>query len=443
MAIQEGDIEQHVMSLSGIGNLGSRIRDGFTRASYSPEETAAHEYIREHGESAGLVSRVDDIGNLFLRTPDGADEVIQFGSHLDTVRTGGLFDGGAGIVAGLEAIKFAMVEGLPTGVGLELVVWRGEESDSYRKPYKGSKGAFGDEFDVNILAQSFEIYPGTFRTLAQTLMDGGFDPSVFGEGRPTISQRERDNIRAHIELHIEQANGLETDGLDIGVVTGIKGNFRTVVDVEGTYAHSGATPPQDRYRRDVNKAIGYMIVAMDGVQEDYLGRGLDVVQTVGSLNSDRNHATNDRIYQNGLTKVSGFGYFSLDVRAIEGGLLGDFSRDLREAILESAANKNVGVSFTELGTEAPVPDLDVNVIDSLEGACLDLGYSHRRMSSGAGHDAAVVAKQTRSDGSNIPVGMVFIPCEEGISHDRREFTTNEAIARGANVLAHAIYKIAS
>ena len=445
MAIQERDIQRHIEVMSRIGNLGPQIKDGFTRSSFSTEESAAHDYIREQGVAAGLVARVDSIGSTYLRTPGDSEEVIQFGSHLDTVREGGLFDGGAGVIAGLEAIKYAMAQGMVNGnVGWELVAWRGEESDSYRKPYKGSKGALGDEFDVDILAQRFEIYPGEgSQTLEETLRGGGFDPTVFSERRPTISQAEKDRIRAHIELHIEQANTLERNGLDIGVVTGIKGNFRTYVDVGGDYAHSGATRPEDEYRRDVNLAMAYMIVGMHDLQTDYLARGADVVHTVGHLNSDPNHATNDGIYQNGLTKVSGFGYFSLDVRAIEIGLLEAFSMDLRDAILQAADSKNVSVDFTELGTEAPVPNLNPGVIGALDNSCSDLGYGHMLMSSGAGHDAAVVAKQYKGDGTNIPVGMVFIPCEGGISHDKREYTTNEAIARGANVLAHAAHKLAS
>ena len=443
MAIQERDIVRHIDVLSKIGNLGPNIRDGFTRASYSEEETEAHDYIRECGEDMGLVSKVDDIGNLFLKTPGDSEEIIQFGSHLDTVRKGGLYDGGAGVIAGLEAIKYAMAEGLPTGIGLELIVWRGEESDSYGKPYKGCKGAFGDKFDINILTQTFEIREGEIKTLEQAVLDAGFDPEVFGERRPTISQEDKDRIKAHIELHIEQANKLEVDRDDIGVVTGIKGNFRTYVNIEGTYAHSGATPPGLDYRRNANRALGLMFGAMAEVEDRYLAQKLDVVHTAGHINSDRSYVNHERTYENGITKVSGFAYFSLDIRAIEQQLLYEFSTDLRDAIMEVAASKNVSVNFDERGMEAPVPNLDGRVIESLEGACLDLGYSHQSMPSGAGHDAAVVAKQKRSDRTNIPVGMVFIPCDGGMSHIKDEFTTNEAIAKGANVLAQAIYRLAS
>jgi len=233
--VGENAIKAHFGRLAKIGNLGSSLGHGFTRAGWSREESEAMEYIKGEAEKAGLETRYDEIGNLYCRTPGSHKEIVMTGSHLDTVVEGGNYDGAAGVVAGLEAIKAVMGEGLKKG--LELVVWRGEESGTYKLTYKGCKGAFGGKFSADVLSQT---YGG--KTLEQAIEEQGFDPGYFRKGKPALPQRYVDSISGYVELHIEQGNKLEADKKDIGIVTSIRGPDRYRITVIGEFDHSGATP---------------------------------------------------------------------------------------------------------------------------------------------------------------------------------------------------------
>ena len=167
--ISTESIEQHFVALGQIGNLGPRREDGYLRASWSAEESAAIGYIEQAGQSFGLQATYDGVGNLFLATPGNKRQVVQVGSHLDTVPRGGLFDGAAGIVAGLEAILALRDHWDSFRYGLELVVWRGEESATYGAVCKGSQAAFGQN-PPDILTREF-----AGQTLAEAILNQGFE----------------------------------------------------------------------------------------------------------------------------------------------------------------------------------------------------------------------------------------------------------------------------
>lgn len=431
------NIEQHILELGRIGNLGARREDGFLRASWSYEESSAMEYIRKTGESGGLRASYDAVGNLFLNTPDSAPAVIQVGSHLDTVPKGGLFDGGAGIIAGLEAILALRKFWHSIGCMLQLVVWRGEESATFGAVCKGSQAAFGLNAP-SILERKFE---GT--TLEEAILSQGFDPRYISERRPTLTQTQIDSILAHIELHIEQANMLQASRKDIGIVTSIRGAVRLRVVVTGEAAHSGGTPMGIEHRKDANLAMAYMQVELDRLANQFIAGGADLVQTAGVINADLDYNLHDpRVYENAYTKVSPFGYFTLDIRSSLAATLTDYVQEGRRVIDRQASRFGVGVEIFELNDLPPTEWLDAHLQDILEKGCIELGLSFDKMPSGALHDAAIVASQQKSDGSPIPVAMIFIPCKDGISHNPKEDTSSQAIHKGAQVLAWALYRLA-
>jgi hydantoinase/carbamoylase family amidase len=430
-------IEEHYHVLAQIGNLGPSRLHGFLRASWSFEETAAVDYIREVGESHGLESTYDGIGNLYLSTPGRRDRLIQVGSHLDTVPIGGLYDGSAGIVAGLEAILALKTEWSGLTRGLELVAWRGEESATFGAVCKGSQAAFGLN-DPKILGKEFEG-----KTLEEAILSQGFDPRFIAGRKPTLSQERIDAIDAHLELHIEQANRLEVNAREIGIATSIRGTVRLRVVVTGEAAHSGATPMGSRFRKDANLAMAYMQVGLDRLAHDCLSKGHDLVQTVGLINADPSYNLHDpRVYENALTKVSPFGYFAIDIRSNNSGFLQDYLEDARRMIQEIGAKYEVGVSFDTITSLPPLEELDRDVQDEIEAACRENGLSFERMPSGALHDVAVVSSQRHSNGMKIPGGLIFIPCLNGISHNPREYASAEAIQKGASVLASTLYRLA-
>ena len=432
------NIEQHILELSRIGNLGARREDGFLRASWSYEESSAMEYIRDVGTSGGLRAAYDGVGNLFLNTPDHAPIVIQVGSHLDTVPMGGLYDGGAGIIAGLEAILALHKFWSSFGCMLQLVVWRGEESATYGAVCKGSQAAFGLN-DPRILLRKFE---GT--TLEEAILGQGFDPGYIADRRPTLTQTQVDAIMAHIELHIEQANMLQAEKKDIGIVTSIRGAVRLRVVVTGEAAHSGGTPMGAKHRRDANLAMAYMQVELDRLANQFIAGGADLVQTAGVINSDLDYNLHDpRVYENAYTKVSPFGYFTLDIRSNQAATLREYMQEARHLIEQQASKLGVSVKIIELNALTPTESLDSQLQDILAEGCKELGLSFVKMPSGALHDAAIVASRQKSDGSPIAVAMIFIPCKDGISHNPKEYTSPHAVQKGAQALAWVLYRLTS
>lgn len=420
--------------LSNIGRLQSPQR-GYLRASWSDEETAAMELIKEFARSHGFQSEYDSIGNLHIRIGDIKNGVILTGSHLDTVPQGGNYDGALGVIAGLEAMTAIVESGLGLNKGIELIAWRGEESGTFDVGYKGSKAAFG------ILPRT--ALQRTFKgiTLEEAIKTQGFNTSFIEEEKRIFSDNYIDSINGNIELHIEQGSVLETKGRDIGIVTSIRGPARFLVEVEGRFDHSGATPMGINYRKDANLAIAYMQVAMNELASRF--NNMDLVQTVGILNTDIQINNNEpRVYQNGLTKVSGYGYFKFDVRSRDKQFRDSYLEEIKKLIVYTAQEFRVSVNIKPLGAEDPVEHLDSGIQSLIERECRELGHMFYYLPSGAGHDAGIIAKQKRTDGTTIPTAMIFIPCRYGISHAPEEFASMESIIKGTRVLAGVMYEMA-
>ena len=431
------NIERHLAKLAQIGNLGSFREAGFLRAAWSNEETAAMNYIKDVARDHGMQANNDGVGNLYLTTPGNVAEVVQVGSHLDTVPQGGLFDGAAGIIAGLEAILSLRADWANLGRKLELVIWRGEESATFGAVCKGSQAAFGQN-DPNILLKKYNN-----QTLEQAIMGQGFDPGYIERQEPALSSQHIDSIAAYLELHIEQAKKLETDGHDIGIVSSVRGTIRFRVIVIGEAAHSGGTPMGVAYRKDANLAMAYMQVALDQLANVALSRGRDLVQTVGYLNSDPDeNMFNPRIYENSLTKVSPYGYFTIDIRSNKQQFLQTYAEQARDTIRSVGERFGVITEIVPICNLEPLEGLNQHLQDTIEAACRGLGYRYQIMPSGAIHDVAVVAGQTQRNGARIPGALIFIPCRNGVSHNPKEYTSPDAILKGTMVLAKTLRGIA-
>ncbi len=437
ISISQEAIAKHFDELSKIGNLGPSLTEGFSRPSWSNEETKAMEYIKSVAEIEGFTGRYDAVGNLFIRKAGKSNSVVQVGSHLDTVPRGGLFDGGAGIIAGLEAV--ISINRLNEGLthGLELVIWRGEESATFQAVTKGSNAAFGLN-NPEILTRRYEG-----KTLGEAIESQGFSVQPILDSSPTMSQERVDDILMHLELHIEQARKLEIEKLDIGIVTGIRGTLRRRICIAGQAAHSGGTPMGIEFRKDANLAMAYMQVELDKLANGALVKNHDLVQTVGIINCDNDFNEQDkRVFENALTKVSPFAYFTLDVRSSSSEFLRKYVAESEELVTSIASKFDVEVAIEQVTKLEPLEKMDERIQESAENACVNLGYSYSKMASGALHDVAVVAKQKRSNGSTIPSGLLFIPCRDGLSHNPLEYSSTEAVTKGANVLAQMLYEAA-
>lgn len=423
------DLEELYSPLFAIGALGASPEEGYFRPSWSEEEDLAMAYVKELGLKIGLLARWDEVGNLVLEQP-GFNTYVECGSHLDTVNRGGNYDGAAGVISGIAAISAILQRNIPQRHGLRLRVWRGEESAAFFFGCKGSRAAFG-KLPAVALEKRFRG-----DSLRDILVLKNYKPELIESGTPTITQSEIDGIVAHLELHIEQANALEQQGMDIGVVTSIRAPSRWFVFLEGRFDHSGGTPMGAKYRRDANLCLGYVMVALDKLCGEALARGHDLVQTVGVINSESQVANEHTLVShNAVAKVSGFAFFSLDIRSNQKNFRDEYVQNAFELIHQVAAQFGVEVRSELISESDPCENLDEGIRKIEYSAAQSLGYSVCELPSGAIHDCLYVSEQMRSDGKFLPIGMLFIPCREGISHSPREFSTMEQITKGANVLA--------
>lgn len=431
-------IEEHYAVLSHIGNLGQSSSEGFLRAAYSDEETEAMRHFEILAIKTGFKVRWDAIRNLYIEIEGQTEKFVETGSHLDTVPMGGNFDGAAGVVAGFEALKHLSLHISSMKRGVRLRIWRAEESATFGVSLCGSSGAFG-KLDKKNLQRSFQN-----KSLEDAMKRQRVDISTILEQKPTITQAEINNIAAHIELHIEQGNFLEVSKKDIGIVTGIRGPRRIRVALTGEFDHSGATPMGVEFRRDVNLALAHILTRLDTLAHEKLREGADLVQTIGVINSDSNfNATHEEVYQNAITKVSGYCYFTLEVRSINNEFRDQYCQKIEELIKDVSQQLRVSATIEVIGSSLAIESLNSNIQEVSSRSCEELGYSHEKMPSGATHDCANVAQQKKSSGSCVPVGMLFIPCRGGKSHSPDEYASYEAIAKGSSILAQTLYQLAN
>ncbi len=426
-------VEHHFARLA---TIGVQPDGSINRIAWTDAESQAIAMIRSEGEAFGLTGRYDAIGNLILSLPGKAERRILVGSHLDSVPHGGNYDGAAGVVAGLEAMRPLVADAEKLQAGVDLVVWRGEEH-TYNAVYKGSASAFGNS-ETHILHNA---YDGV--SLRDAIASQGFDPSCIDESRPSLGRDYIDSILGYYELHIEQGVRLERENLDLGVVTSIAGDRRFLVVLEGRFDHSGATPMGTNFRCDSNLALGYIITRLDELSRDAARAGNVFTQTIGIVNADpeidRKHPA---VHSNSVTKVSGLAYFTLDIMSADDTFMDSYSADVLRAVWQTAKEFHVKAVIEQTDTARGLRELDPRLRSRLMAAAQARDFSAVEMPSGAGHDAVAVAHADRGPLGAIPVGMLFVPCRAGISHAPEEFAEADHVAKGAAVLSDAMRDIA-
>jgi beta-ureidopropionase / N-carbamoyl-L-amino-acid hydrolase len=393
LTLVQPDLELAASLFDSLSRATRRGR-GIVRDSYGPGEQAAHDIARSAAETSGLEVSVDAIGNLTMTLPGrdrGAPRLI-IGSHLDSVPQGGNYDGAAGVVAGLCGLSALRKSGFEPPYDLAVMGIRGEESAWFDVPYIGSGGAFGLLDPASLSVQRSD----NGRTLESALIERGFDPQAIRARRRLLDPAQ---IRAYLELHIEQGPTLVAKGLPAAVVTGVRGckRFRNARCI-GEYAHSGAV--NRPYRHDAVAATVALLHHMEAVwlrQED---AGADLVVTAGELYTDP--------AMHGPSKIAGETRFVLDVRSVSDATMDAVAAEARTAA-ERIGNA-YGVSF-DLGPASDSPPALMDV--RLRARLMSLLDQPFEMPSGAGHDAAVFAKV------GIPTAMIFVRNERG-SHNPEE-----------------------
>lgn len=396
-------------SLMDLARLGATPKGGVCRLALTDLDRQARDLFIQWCEAAGCTVSIDAIGNLFARRPGRNPSLapVMTGSHIDTQPTGGKFDGCFGVMAGLEVLRTLNDHGIETEAPIEVVVWTNEEGSRFPPCMMGS-GVFAEKF-----------------TLEETLAKRDSDGISVGEALNAIGYAgERTPgghpVGAYFEAHIEQGPILEDEGKTIGVVMGCLGQKWFDLTLTGVESHAGPTPMH--LRKDALVGAAAVVEAVNQAAHRHLPNACG---TVGCLD----------VYPASRNVIPGQVAMTIDFRHLESTHLDAMVAEMTGA-LESACLRH-GLSH-ELRPTADFPPLyfDEACIDAVREGAQRYGYSHRDIVSGAGHDAIFIAELG-------PAAMIFVPCENGISHNEIENAEPEHLTAGCNVLLHAMLKMAN
>ena len=369
----------------------SEDSNGLTRIFLSKEQRAANELTLGWMREAGMSARLDAIGNAVGRYEGRAAGApcLMLGSHLDTVRNAGRYDGMLGVVAAIDCVHTLNARGARLPFAIEVVGFADEEGVRFGSTLLGSRAIAG-AFDPKLLETRDK--DGVSMREALTAFD--LDPNRIGD-----AVRRRDEILAYAELHIEQGPVLEAEGLPVGVVTAINGANRFLIEIEGMAGHAGTVPMN--LRRDALAAASECVLAI----EERCGREPELVGTVGKLEAAPG-ATN---------VIPGQVRFTIDLRAPSDDQRRRAAVDVEQAIRAICTRRNVKVDIRPMHegkTAACAPWLQQQIGDAIEAE----GLAQRRLPSGAGHDGMALVDL-------VDIGMLFVRCKAGISHNPLEAIT--------------------
>ena len=395
-------------SLMDLAQLGATVKGGVCRLALTDLDRQARDLFVKWCEEAGCTVSVDAIGNIFARragrNPDRAP--VMTGSHIDTQPTGGKFDGCFGVMAGLEVIRSLNDLGLETDAPVEVVVWTNEEGSRFPPCMMGS-GVFAGKLD---LAETLAKQDEQGLVVGEELQRIGYAGSRAVLGHP---------VGAYFEAHIEQGPILEDQGKTIGVVMGCLGQKWFDLTLTGVEAHAGPTPMH--LRKDALVGAAQVVSAVNRIA---LQSQPHACGTVGCLN----------VHPGSRNVIPGEVKMTIDFRHLHADKLQAMVDDLRQTIEQTCTEH--GLSF-ELTPTADFPPLDFasECVAAVRQGAAQLGLSHMDIVSGAGHDAIFIAELG-------PAGMIFVPCEGGISHNEIENATPEDLAAGCAVLLRAMVSAA-
>lgn len=414
-------LEQRKVAEMLFSKIGELTSDGVgvTRESYGSGESAAADFLREFAIDQGLEVSCDRAANLLFRLPQSgiAGPSIWCGSHLDSVPQGGNYDGLAGVVAGLLCLLAQKQSGTPSAVPLQVIGLRGEESAWFGKAYCGSSALFGllDDDDLALKQRN------SGETLATCMQRAGADIEAIRQQKPLFDPSQ---VRAYLELHIEQGPVMVARKLPLAVVSGIRGNIRhNVVTCLGEAGHSGAVPRW--LRRDALFAVADLIMRLDEHWSVLLERGTDLVVTTGIMSTNpAEHA---------VTRIPSQVKFSFEVRSKSIDTLEAFYQLMRAECTAISRERQVRFEFDRRLLSNPAV-MDRQLCDLLAKTCAEQGTPYEVIPSGAGHDAALF------ENAGIASGMLFIRNQNG-SHNPDEAMEIADFMHGVEVLQQAIQKL--
>ena len=398
--------ERLLSDLRTLATIGGQADGGVDRLAWSEADLAGRRWFAERIREAALEARVDAALNVFGHVPGSAGPRLLTGSHLDSVPNGGRLDGAYGAVAGLEVLRTMLEAGDPLAARVEVVGFADEEGVRFGTGLIGSLALTG-ELDLNRLREERDWQGVPIR---QVIASAGREVD-----RMVDAQQHLHSIAAFLELHIEQGPRMETDGVELAVVTGIVGVHREQVRVIGTQNHAGTTP--FRLRHDAGRVAAR---AAAGLRELVEGIDPDAVANIGVMQFE----------PGGVNVIPGRAAFTLEVRHLEEPVVHRIVETFTTKLHTLCAEEGCRAETEQLSWVPPAR-MATEQMDLLEAACQDLGRKPARLWSGAGHDAAILAR-------HVPTGTLFVPSIGGVSHSPQENTSDEHLVLGARALLRGV-----
>ena len=391
-------------TLMQMAKIGATEKGGNCRLTLTDLDKQGRDLFVKWCEEANCSITVDGVGNIFGRRSgrDNTKASVMIGSHLDTQPTGGRFDGVLGVLAGLEAVRSLNDYGIVTEAPIEIACWTNEEGSRFSPAMMGS-GVFTGVFELNDILAKTDI-----------------DDLVFGDELKRIGYNGSNNpgnrnIDAYFELHIEQGPILESEEKTIGVVTDAQGQRWYEITVTGVESHAGPTPMPRR--RDALVGSSKIVQEVNRIGKIHAP---NACTTVGHL----------QVHPNSRNVIPGKVFLTVDFRHPDDGTLTIMDEQLKAFCTKLSDEDKLDVNVVDFWYFPPTP-FDKECIDAIRNSAKRNKYSHRDIISGAGHDAVYLA-------GIVPAGMIFVPCEDGISHNEIENATPEDCAAGCQVLLDAV-----
>lgn len=392
--------------IKALAEFGKNADGGVDRVAYSDADIAGRAHIIERLKDLGLAVRIDAAANIFARREGRNNSLapILFGSHIDSVPGGGNYDGPTGVIAAMEVIDLLNAGGIVTERPLELVVFSNEEGGL-----------------VGSLAMTGKLKPEAFSVVNASGRSIGEGTNLIGGDTENISSAKvaPGTYHAFVELHIEQGGFLDEEGLDIGVVEGIVGIGWWDITIEGYANHGGTT--QMNNRRDAMISAAELTLEINRIAKTMPGRQ---VATVGRIEA----------FPGAPNVIPGKVIMSLEIRDLEQAKIDAVYAAVQQSAQTIAEKNKTPISFEYLDVASEPAPTDPRLRKTIEAAAKSLGYSYRYLPSGAGHDAQDMVHLA-------PTGMIFVPSVGGVSHSPNEFTTPEAMAKGADVLLKTLLSL--
>ena len=395
-------------SLMEMAKIGPGVAGGNNRQTLTDADKEGRELFARWCEEAGLTLGVDQMGTMFARR-EGTDPdalPVYVGSHLDTQPTGGKYDGVLGVLGGLEVVRTLNDLGIKTRHPIVVTNWTNEEGTRFA-PAMLASGVFAGQHELDWAYD---------RTDAKGLRFGDELERIGWKGPEEVGARK---MHAFFELHIEQGPILEAEGKDIGVVTHGQGLWWLQVTLTGKDAHTGSTPMPMRR----NAGLGMARIA-ELVHQIAMSHQPEAVGAIGHCD----------FYPNSRNVIPGKVVFTIDFRSPNQAILDEMKARLEAEAPKIAAELGLGIEIEVAGHFDPVT-FDENCVKAVRDAAERLGYSHRNIVSGAGHDACWINRL-------YPTAMVMCPCVDGLSHNEAEDISREWATAGADVLFHAVVETA-